>query len=304
MLLPPVLRIEPASSCNLRCQHCPTGMGLAPSGIMSIELFDRIVSQVSEHFSQIRTVVLYHGGEPLLNSQLASFIRKLKDLGCPKVKIVTNGKLLSLEESKKLINSGLDEIEVSLDGLGPDDSNQIRVRSDADKILESVDSLLQEKEKLNSKILVSISSTQFIDDYTSDFETLGAAPVPAWLKRHFGDRLIIKPTWAVQWPGGSPHDKNVVFVKPNKELPSTCSLLDDTVTIRANGDVVVCCYDLTSLNVMGNVAVTPLTEILSSTKYTKFKSDFGKNLYAAPCSTCAVVTGPKYLGKKKLLKIV
>ncbi len=304
MLLPPVLRIEPASSCNLRCQHCPTGMGLAPSGIMSVQLFDQIVSQVAEHFSQIRTVVLYHGGEPLLNSELAQFIRKLKALGCPKVKIVTNGKLLSLEESKKLIESGLDEIEVSLDGLGPDDSNQIRVRSDAAKILESVDGLLKEKANLNSNILVSISSTQFVDDYTSDFSELGAAPVPAWLKRHFGDRLIIKPTWAVQWPGGSPNEQNVVFVNPRKELPKNCSLLDETVTIRANGDVVVCCYDLTSLNVMGNVRLTPLPDILSSEKFTKFREDFSQGVFSTPCSTCAVVTGPKYLGKKKLLKVI
>lgn len=44
--LPPVIRIEPASACNLKCTHCPTGVLPLMRTIMKPALFDRVIEPV------------------------------------------------------------------------------------------------------------------------------------------------------------------------------------------------------------------------------------------------------------------
>jgi molybdenum cofactor biosynthesis enzyme MoaA len=127
MRLPPVIRIEPASSCNLRCVHCPTGLGYSPQGIMSEEVFGKLIADLrSSDLSAVRTFVLYHGGEPLLNRNLPTYISLLRQLGNQNIKVVTNGKLLTAQVANDLFSSGLSIMEVSLDATSPEDSDLIR----------------------------------------------------------------------------------------------------------------------------------------------------------------------------------
>src|SRR3989344_6572347 len=95
---PPVIRIEPAASCNFKCIHCPTGLDMSPTGVMSIETFDKIVLNlegiIAERRKQFdttgqldypesplfRAIVLYHGGEPLLNKNFIEMVRRSKQL--------------------------------------------------------------------------------------------------------------------------------------------------------------------------------------------------------------------------------
>ena len=58
------MRIEPASKCNLGCVHCPTGTIEMERGIMSLDIFQKILIENKEN---IKVIVLYHGGEPFLN---------------------------------------------------------------------------------------------------------------------------------------------------------------------------------------------------------------------------------------------
>jgi MoaA/NifB/PqqE/SkfB family radical SAM enzyme len=43
---PKVLRIEPASKCNLGCVHCPTGTIEMKRGIMSLDIFQKILIEI------------------------------------------------------------------------------------------------------------------------------------------------------------------------------------------------------------------------------------------------------------------
>ena len=61
---PRVLRIEPASQCNLACSHCPTSTIDMKRGLMTDDIFNKILSEIELHKNDIKAVVLYHGGEP------------------------------------------------------------------------------------------------------------------------------------------------------------------------------------------------------------------------------------------------
>ena len=109
---PPVcLYLEVTNRCNLLCETCPrTFETLEPPADMSWELFTSIVDQVPD----VARVVLHGVGEPMLVKALPRMIRYLKDRGVY-VLFNTNGTLLSPKKHQAMIDTGLDELRVSLD---------------------------------------------------------------------------------------------------------------------------------------------------------------------------------------------
>ena len=125
--LPPVVRIEPASACNLKCTHCPTGVVKQTRGIMKPHTFERVLSELKPHVPPVRVAVLYHGGEPFLNKNFLEMVRRVKALGIPLVKTISNGMLVQPEMCSEIVNSGLDAIEISLDAESPRENDMVRV---------------------------------------------------------------------------------------------------------------------------------------------------------------------------------
>ena len=109
---PPVcLYLETTNRCNLLCETCPrTFETLEPPADMSWELFTRIVDQVPN----VARVVLHGVGEPMLVKSLPRMIRYLKSRGIYTL-FNTNGTLLARNKRRELIETGLDELRVSLD---------------------------------------------------------------------------------------------------------------------------------------------------------------------------------------------
>ena len=109
---PPVcLYLEVTNRCNLLCETCPrTFEELEPPADMSWELFPAIVDQVPN----IARVVLHGVGEPMLVRNLSRMIRYLKERGTY-VLFNTNGTLLNPKKHRELIETGVDELRVSLD---------------------------------------------------------------------------------------------------------------------------------------------------------------------------------------------
>jgi MoaA/NifB/PqqE/SkfB family radical SAM enzyme len=128
---PRVVRIEPAGACNLACSHCPTGTVKMSRGIMRAETFARILESVRAHLDAVKVVVMYHGGEPLLNKGFAGMVRQIKAAGVPFVKTVSNGMLLDERVISGLVASGLDALEVSLDGESAAQNDFVRRNVDA-----------------------------------------------------------------------------------------------------------------------------------------------------------------------------
>src|SRR6201996_9802221 len=109
---PPVcLYLEVTNRCNLLCETCPrTFEDLEAPADMSWSLFTRIVDQVPN----VARVVLHGVGEPMLVKNLPKMIRYLKDRGTY-VLFNTNGTLLNPKKYAEIVETGLDELRVSLD---------------------------------------------------------------------------------------------------------------------------------------------------------------------------------------------
>ncbi len=132
-LEPVCLYLETTNRCNLLCTTCPrTFEDLEPPADMSWELFTSIVDQ----FPKIARVVLHGVGEPMMVRELPRMIRYLKDRGTY-VLFNTNGTLLKPRKGKELIDSGLDELRVSLDAAESRSFERVRGLDMFDRIVRN-----------------------------------------------------------------------------------------------------------------------------------------------------------------------
>ena len=121
---PVCLYLEVTNRCNLLCTTCPrTYEELEPPADMSWELFTSIVDQVPD----LARAVLHGVGEPMLVANLPRMVKYLKDRGTY-VLFNTNGTVLSERNGRALIDSGLDELRVSLDAANRESFKAIRGR--------------------------------------------------------------------------------------------------------------------------------------------------------------------------------
>ena len=107
--------IEVTNHCNLLCETCPrTFVTYEEPRTLAWEDFLRIVAQ----FPEMERAVLHGIGEPLLNKDLPRMIAHLKARGVT-VLFNTNATLLNEDWARRLIEAGLDELRVSVDGADP-----------------------------------------------------------------------------------------------------------------------------------------------------------------------------------------
>jgi MoaA/NifB/PqqE/SkfB family radical SAM enzyme len=168
---PVCLYLETTNRCNLLCTTCPrTFEALEPPGDMSWELFTTIVDQ----FPRIARVVLHGVGEPMMVRALPRMIRYLKDRGTY-VLFNTNGTLLSATKGRELIDSGLDELRLSLDAAEPKAFKLVRGRDMFARIVRNIRTfraLQQELGALTPRLSLWLTGLKETIDQLSDFVRL------------------------------------------------------------------------------------------------------------------------------------
>jgi len=143
---PVCLYLETTNRCNLLCTTCPrTFEELEPPADMSWELFTKIVDQ----YPNIARVVLHGVGEPMMVAELPAMVRYLKARGTY-VLFNTNGTLMRDKKSRELIESGLDEMRISLDAAEPKAFELVRGRDLFDRIVRNVKNFVALKKEMGA----------------------------------------------------------------------------------------------------------------------------------------------------------
>ena len=119
---PYCLFIDPCSLCNFKCRFCAMQASEEPlpfkKQLMPMELYKKIIDDISGFPDKLKMLRLAAHGEPLLHPQLPEMIRYAKEKGVTEfVEIVTNGSLLKPELNQALVESGLDCIRISIEAL-------------------------------------------------------------------------------------------------------------------------------------------------------------------------------------------
>src|SRR6266516_4825967 len=151
--LPRSIYIEPTSRCNELCQQCPRTLLSREDDLdLSFEDFRSIVDQ----FPDLERVVLHGLGEPLLNKDLTQMVRYLKARGTY-VLFNSNGILLNAKRGQDLIEAGLDEYRLSMDGATRETYARVRGVDAFERIWRNIRAFIaRQKEQNASKPAVSL----------------------------------------------------------------------------------------------------------------------------------------------------
>jgi len=254
---------------------------------------------------QLKLFVLYHGGEPLLNKNFVEMVKQIKQLGVTKIKTVSNGMLLNDDIIEGIVSNGLDQIEFSIDGLHPAENNNIRCGSDYSVIINNIKRLIQYKKKVNSIFPeIFIANTQFI---TTDIHTIHKTPLPPeYLINNFSgiyadDIAGFKCNWAMKWPGMFVSEKMYTVYHDSNDtgVCNECDQVKNVTTIRWDGSIVACCYDLINQYVIGNILNENLEIIWNNDNFLRLRQSIDHKKFIPLCVHCNVVQPNTYLSLKK-----
>ncbi len=133
------LRISITDRCNLRCRYCmpPGGVDLNPKS--ELLTFDEIV-RLAEIFVNLGIKkIRLTGGEPLVRKGVEELCSRLAGIaGVQALGLSTNGVRL-VEMAKSLRNSGVQQLNVSLDTLRRDRFAVVALRTGFDSVLRGIE---------------------------------------------------------------------------------------------------------------------------------------------------------------------
>jgi radical SAM protein with 4Fe4S-binding SPASM domain len=111
------------NACNLTCQHCYQEAGHKPlPDEMSTEQRLALVDQLAYDYVPFLAIA---GGEPLVAKDIWQILERARQRGVHTT-LATNGTLLTPETCRRLADSGVKYVEVSLDSIRPEEHDRFR----------------------------------------------------------------------------------------------------------------------------------------------------------------------------------
>jgi MoaA/NifB/PqqE/SkfB family radical SAM enzyme len=316
--LPTVLYIETTNRCDSLCQTCiRTFQSPEPPKDLTLAELVRIVDQVPR-----LTQVLLHGiGEPLLNPDLFRMITYLKGRG---VRVLFNSDAIGLTKKKRLglIESGLDELRVSMDAATPETYRAIRGVTTFDRVVENVTALGQLKRqlavalpKISLWFTVMQKNLPELPCFIRLAATMGAAQVNVQRLVHYGEGLAVQEQSVygtltameealLSETSRLSQELGIVLSASGNTTPvesltpeerarpwSGCQRPWSLSYITANGNVLPCCIspwtakDYPGL-ILGNTLAEPFQKIWNGERYRKFRTQFETDAAPDPCRGC------------------
>ncbi len=159
------LRISVTDRCNLRCKYCMPKKDIKfmpKEDLLTIDEIFRVAKLTSE--LGVRKIRIT-GGEPLVREGIIELIKSIKSLSnIEEVCLTTNGILLP-EKLDKLVEAGLDRVNISLDTLKEDLFKEITGGGDIKPVLKAIDQCIEKglKVKLNTVIIRNHNENEILD---------------------------------------------------------------------------------------------------------------------------------------------
>ena len=159
----PLIHFEPSSACNLKCPDCPTHK-LSRSKTRAFYPYE----EFKEMIDAINIPVLGFGfcgfGEPLLNIDVPKMIYYVKQKltsPIPYISIDTNANIRNIDP-KELVESGVDQINFSIDGAFQENYEKFRKGGNLKLALDFMSKVVSEKErKVKSRLKLIWKYTLF-----------------------------------------------------------------------------------------------------------------------------------------------
>jgi len=301
--------VELTNHCNFRCPFCPSNDISRDKGYIEVKLADKILKEISEK-KLAKYVQFGIMGEPFLHKELIEML-KIAEKYSLKIRLFTNGSLLSADIVKQLLNVSIHELFVSY-----------RAIEETGFKLDSSYDFLKYREQLKNFLSAALISNKISKIYLKVFkkslyanfvkteqitDKLKGAEVEKFMEDFFDflpkkisfdkNSLVVNHDMQVEknifvrfetiaaWNSFESIKKGVFY----KGIVGACDGLDSHFGILWNGDLTTCCKDYDGKNRLGNIRENSIVDILNSSKTRKIKRSL-KYCYL-PTEYCRVCRG-------------
>lgn len=243
-LIPRRVTIETVFGCNARCRMCvieqPTSR---KKGVMPIARFLSIIDRLVPYRDRIEMMDFFALGEPLLDPFLFERIRYAKAQGFRRLAFATNAHLLGADKRRGLLDSRIDTVIFSIDGITKETHESIRERVDYDKVLANVLAVVAERD-------AGDYPTRFVVRFVRQERNRHEWDVykAFWSARLSPERGDLVTCYDMHTWGGQIADKDAVIggEQTRDEIieRQPCHHAFDKLTILADGSIPLCSEDI------------------------------------------------------------
>jgi MoaA/NifB/PqqE/SkfB family radical SAM enzyme len=265
-ILPEIVQIESTNICNAKCVFCPRDEMHRRQGIMTFDLFRKVVDECAA--LGITHVRVHNYGEPFIDRRLVEKVRYAKQKGIKEVGMISNGSLITDDVARGIIDAGLDAINISVDASGREVFESTRIGLKYDKVIANIERLVRIRAEAGRKRPKLILS--FVRQNNSADEQ---AFIEHW--KGIADKIHI--TDLHNWAGTLNRESDVNYPCYRPWL---------TFTVLWDGRVSLCCADFDGRTVLGDLNTSSIQEIWNAEPYRNVRREHLESGGPEICRSC------------------
>jgi radical SAM protein with 4Fe4S-binding SPASM domain len=310
---PLIVQIEPTVHCNLECTMCANPISGRKKRHMSLPEFKKIVDGMP--FAAKMSLV--GAGEPLLNPDLFGMLSYARSKGII-AGFATNGMLLDEKNCAKILASGAEWVNISIDSANSRRYEEIRKLANFDKVTSNIRRIMVMKggKRIPEVSIWFVIMKENIDDLPGVIKLakeLGVKKVSAqmehnWSNEKIKERMASKRSGEFYDrvkkllidAGKAARKEGVSFSYVNVPQPGSgrsCKWPWRSCYITAEGFVTPCCLQGSNPGIInfGNVFNDDFAVIWNNQAYQDFRKALSSRSMPSICADCTA-----YYGKLKL----
>ena len=246
-IMPEIVQIESTNMCNAKCVFCPRDEMHRRQGVMSVDLFRKIVDECLE--LGITHIRMHNYGEAFMDRHLVEKVQYAKDKGIQEVGMISNGSLITEAVARNIIEAGLDAINISVDASGKQVFESTRIGLNYDKVIANIERIVRLRTELGRRRPKLILS--FVRQDNSAEEQ---AFIEHW--KAIADKIHI--TDLHNWAGTLNRESDVNYPCYRPWL---------TFTVLWDGRVSLCCADFDGRHVLGDLNTSTIKDLWNAEPY-------------------------------------
>lgn len=312
---PTFLNLEPTTRCNFNCWYC-IGRTMKQEDIDAAQ-FEKAL----DHFPSLETLALVGEGEPFMVKSFFNMVKLAIDRGI-KVVTISNGSTLSQSIVKKLCESGITYISVSIDSTDPEIFAQSRLDGDLNKIwrgigrlvkyrdehgyqyprvglkgtlfnysIDNMIDIIQEAQNHGVEILESFQplnmKQSYIDMYPENYQHLldQDNTIQQQINQNY-QRIQQDPDIKMKTAYEFATEEGITFSNSGTAngIRSNCD--EEWIYSLLSGDITPCCQIKEPYSKAWNIFSRPLMDIQQSTEYENMRFNLWNGFFLPECKGC------------------
>jgi radical SAM protein with 4Fe4S-binding SPASM domain len=229
---PVKINIESSTACSARCTFCPRYDMTRKMGVMSDDLFHKIIKEGKE--MGVKRYSPFMNGDPFVFAKIWEWLDYMEKEGCI-VSLYTNGSHIDVDRLAKYKN--IEYLDFSINAATAETHKKIMRGPDFDTVVRNFEYARKVLPYFVRASLIKVEeNVDEIDDFIKKFRKVKVCGFGNWT--------------------GARHSK---LERKGKRVP--CYPLFSQMYILWNGDVVPCCMDFDGKQILGNANTENIKDI-------------------------------------------